>query len=223
MDELIVKTHDFEEAKLAIKTFSEETTPDLNLTRVEDKKGKKEVIWDWVMCRGFDTNHKVTGEELNNLTSQIQTHLLSINNTQIKLIREFGKVYNALDALDKDYIQAILVSIKATEKTSERIQATQAQIKRIIEDQKKTLEVLNRFKQKLETYAHLEDIDKLWDYCQGCHEDIEAIKAELYYLKNREDDGSMIVQLNRKVQYAYWFAGGAVVLALIALIMMVLK
>ena len=55
---------------------------------------------------------------------------------KIKLIKEFGQVYSALEALDKDYIQAILISIKATEETSEGIQKTQEQIKKIVENQR---------------------------------------------------------------------------------------
>lgn len=94
------------------------------------------------------------------MTSQVQECLQSVNATQIKLIKEFGQVYSALEALDKDYIQAILISIKATEKTSEGIQETQGQIGKIVENQRKTLEELKKFKQKLDGYAHLGDIDK---------------------------------------------------------------
>lgn len=175
MEELVIKNHDFEDAKLAIKEFSEQTTTDLDLKRVDDKKGFGEWLGDAIFGGGLGTNHKVTGEELNELTVQIQSHLRSVNTTQIMLIKQFGQVYSALEALDKDYIQAILISIKATEETSKRIEATQAQIKKIVEDQKKTLEVLKKFKQKLDSYAHLGDIDKIWNDCQKWHTDISAI------------------------------------------------
>lgn len=131
MGELVIQYHDFENAKKEIKKFSEQTTTDLDLTKVDESKGVGEFLGDWFLGRGIGTDHLVKGEELNDLTSQIQTHLHSINNTQIKLIKEFGQVYSALEALDKDYIQAILVSIKATEETSEGIQKTQEQIKRL--------------------------------------------------------------------------------------------
>ena len=130
MEELVIKNHDFEDAKLAIKEFSEQTTTDLDLKRVDDKKGFGEWLGDAIFGGGLGTNHKVTGEELNELTVQIQSHLRSVNSTQIKLIKQFGQVYSALEALDKDYIQAILISIKATEETSKRIEATQEQIKK---------------------------------------------------------------------------------------------
>lgn len=177
MSELVIQYHDFENAKKEIKEFSENTTTDLDFKRVDDSKGVGEFLGDWFFGRGIGLDHKVTGEELNELTSQIQTHLHSINNTQIKLIREFGQVYSALEALDKDYIQAILVSIKATEETSQSIQETQGQIKKIVENQRKTLEELKKFKQKLDGYVHLGDIDKIWSDCSGLIEKLESIIA----------------------------------------------
>ena len=179
MGELVIQYHDFEKAKNEIKTFSEQTTTDLDLKRVDNSKGVGEFLGDWFFGRGIGLDHKVTGEELNDLTSQIQTHLHSINNTQIKLIKEFGQVYSALEALDKDYIQAILVSIKATEETSEGIQKTQEQIKKIVENQRKTLEELKKFKQKLDGYAHLGDIDKIWGDCQKWHKDMTSLTKEI--------------------------------------------
>lgn len=179
MGELIIQYHDFENAKDEIKKFSEQTTTDLDLKRVDDSKGVGEFFSDWFLGRGIGLNHQVTGEELNELTSQIQTHLHSVNNTQIKLIKEFGQVYSALEALDKDYIQAILVSIKATEETSEGIRKTQEQIKKIVENQRKTLEELKKFKQKLDSYTHLGDIDKIWSDCQKRHQDIVSLTKEI--------------------------------------------
>lgn len=175
MGELVIQYHDFENAKKEIKEFSEQTTTDLDLKRVDDSKGIGEFLGDLFLGRGIGLDHNVTGEELNELTSQVQTHLHSINNTQIKLIREFGQVYSALEALDKDYIQAILISIKATEETSQGIQETQVQIKKIVENQRKTLEELKKFKQKLDGYAHLGDIDKIWSDCQKWHKELNAL------------------------------------------------
>ena len=179
MGELVIQYHDFENAKKEIKKFSEQTTTDLDLKRVDDSKGVGEFLGDLFFGRGIGTDHLVKGEELNDLTSQIQKHLHSINNTQIKLIKEFGQVYSALEALDKDYIQAILISIKATEETSEGIQKTQEQIKKIVENQRKTLEELKKFKQKLDGYAHLGDIDKIWGDCQKWHQDMASLTKEI--------------------------------------------
>lgn len=179
MGELVIQYHDFENAKKEIKKFSEQTTTDLDLKRVDDSKSVGEFLGDWFLGRGIGMDHLVKGEELNDLTLQIQTHLHSINNTQINLIKEFGQVYSALEALDKDYIQAILVSIKATEETSEGIQKTQEQIKKIVENQRKTLKELKKFKQKLDGYAHLGDIDKIWGDCQKWHQEMALLSKDI--------------------------------------------
>ena len=164
MNELVIKTHDFEQAKRGLKEFSQKEADELELDTVKTDGG----------FLGLG-NHKVTGYELNDRLSTIQQHLIDLNTTDNKIIKEFGQVYNALEALDKDYIQGILISIKATEKTSERIQVTQEQIKKIVDDQKKTLEVLKKFKQKLDGYAHLEDIDKIWADCQKWYNEINTL------------------------------------------------
>ena len=53
MDALTIKTHDFEDAKLAIKKFSEQTTTDLDLKRVNDKKGVGEWLGDAIFGGGI--------------------------------------------------------------------------------------------------------------------------------------------------------------------------
>lgn len=179
MSELVIQYHNFENAKEELKKFSEQTVTDLDLKKVNNVKDVGEFIGDWFLGRGIGLNHKVTGEELNDLTLQIQKHLHSINHTQIKLIKEFGQVYSALEALDQDYIQAILVSIRATEETSQSIQETQGQIKKIVENQRKTLEELKKFKQKLDGYSHLDDIDKIWSDCQSWYKEINALSKSL--------------------------------------------
>ena len=178
MNELVIKTHDFELAKKGLKEFSQKKADELNIGTVRTD--------GWFFGLG---DHKVTGAELNESLSTIQQHLIDLNTTNNKTIKEFGQVYSALEALDRDYIQAILISIKATEKTSERIQATQDQIKKIVNDQKKTLEVLKKFKQKLDGYAHLEDIDKIWIDCQKWYN-------ETVTLSNSIDSAMVISKAN---------------------------
>lgn len=178
MGELVIQYHDFENAKNEIKKFSEQTSTYLDLRRVDDSKGVAEFLGDWLSGRGMGLDHLVKGEELNELTSQIQTHFCSINNTQIKLIKVFGQVYSALEALDKDYIRAILVSIEATQETSEGVKKNQEHINKIVENQRKTLEELKKFKQKLDGYTHLGDIDKIWSDCQKWHQEMALLSRD---------------------------------------------
>lgn len=231
---LIIKCHDFEKAKKEIKKFSEQAVTGLNLKRVGNSKSVGKFITDVFSLRGFGLDHQVTGEELNELTSQIQRHLHNINGTQIKLIKEFGEIYNALEALDREYIQAILVSIRTTEETSEGIKNTQKEIEKILENQKRTLGILEKFKNKLEDYAHLEDIDKIWQDYQKLHQEINVLsendkKHTLQILESKEQNkkfidsiqkdkeeikknvvniaqttDSSISLLTKKIKYAYW-------------------
>lgn len=304
MDDLVIQHHDFENAKNEIKIFSEQTLMDLDIRRVKNKKDGVEVFGDLLLGRGFNLDHVVTGDELNDLTSQIQKNFYNINNTLIKLIKEFGQVYSALEALDRDYIQAIILSIKATEETSKGLQKTQEQIKKIVENQRRTLEELKKFKQKIDGYVHLDEIDQLWTYVEeqkrylkeidrigtdqaerletalqdvyniskrvsASEKDIQNLHANINKVngiahledvdniwttvkehsgiltklekqnevtaysvkKNKEEINENIVEvvqatnavieeLTKKVKYAYWIAGGALGLAVIVLILL---
>lgn len=180
MGELEIKTHDFEAAKKGLKEFSQKEAKELALDTVKTNGG----------LFGLG-NHKVTGNELNDRLSVIQKHLIDINNTNNSTIKEFRQIYSALEALDKDYIQAILISIKATEETSKSIEDAQEQIKKIVYDQKKTLEVLKKFKRKLDNYAHLEDIDEIWS-------NYEKSNKEILELSNSINDAMFIGNANAK-------------------------
>lgn len=168
MGDLVIKTHNFELAKKNLREFSQKEAKDLQIKTVDEDGG----------FLGLGT-HKVTGEELNERIVTIQQHLIALNETNNKAIKEFGEVYKALESLDKEYIQAILISIKATEETSKGIAAAQEKITQIIEDQKKTLEILKKFKQKLDSYAHLGDIDKIWSDCQAWHAESSKLMASV--------------------------------------------
>lgn len=164
MSELVIKTHDFERSKNQLKVFSEQTQQDLELRRVDISGG----------FLGLG-DHKVRGYELNSLTAQIQEYLIDFNTLHTKFIKEFGQVYNALEALDKDYIQAILIAIKAAEKANNDIKTAQSDITKTIEIQKKTIGALKQFKEKIESYKHLVDIDKMWNESQKLQKDLAAI------------------------------------------------
>lgn len=238
MNELVIKTHDFEQAKRGLKEFSQKNSDELNIDTVRTEGG----------FLGLG-EHKVTGDELNSRLLTIQQHLIYLNTVNDQTIKEFGQVYSALEALDKDYIQAILISIKATETTSERIQTTQEQIKKIVDDQKKTLEVLKKFKQKLDGYAHLEDIDKIWSDCQNWYNEITTLSNQLnqqqieleetiYFtseLEKQSDKIISIIQTNKentdldiqmlteKIKYAYILASGSLGLVIIMFIIIFLR
>lgn len=191
MDELKIKTHSFEKAKNQLKKFSKETNTDIDLQRINSDKGLGEFFKDFLLGNGLGLNHKVTGEELNTLTAQIQDHLIAINETQRSFIKEFGEVYNALEALDKDYIQAILIAVKSAQKANSEVKIAQGNIEKTIEEQKKIIKVLKRFKEKLDKYEHISDIDRMWNDIQNSYYEM------LYYKKSVESLNQLKNQINQ--------------------------
>ena len=189
MNEIAIKQHSFEIAKNRLKEFSEKTETKLELKGVDTD--------------GFFpfSDHRVTGQELNTRLAKIQEHFITINETNNKIIREFREVYNALDILDKDYITSIIANVKAIEKTSNdvRIQQNilkqhneklenqqnkldihQVEINKSVESISKIVNALKVFKDKLEEYRHLNDIDQIW-------RDIENHSSMLAENKRKEE------------------------------------
>ena len=151
MDAVVIRTQDFEDAKNGLKRFSQKNESELELDSVSESGG----------LFGLG-DHKVTGAELNRRLTKIQSHLIDINKINIDTVKEFGQVYDAFEALDRDYIPAILMSIKAAEKANVEVKEAQADISKLLDNQKKTLEILKSFQKKIESYKHISDIDKLW-------------------------------------------------------------
>ena len=175
MSEINIEKHNFTKAKNQIKRFSQNAPTNFKLSTVNTQGG----LFDL-----FD--HKVTGEELNELTSQIQGYLVNMNTQTVKVINEFKNVYDALDALDKDYVSAILSSIKATEKVSEKAKKTaeevekaQKDLDRTIKLQADTIKVLKQHKERLDKLMHLEHIDDLWKKGEQFDITVSSLKNEL--------------------------------------------
>lgn len=137
--EINISKHDFNEAKEHLKEFAEQSQDELYFDKVRTHD-------DFF---GFEfAEHGVTGNEFNTLVEQIQNYISKFYDNQQTFIEEFGQVYKALEALDKDYIQAILSSVAAIEHTNKKILKEQARIDKTIEKQKLTLEALKQFKEK---------------------------------------------------------------------------
>lgn len=189
MNEIAIKQHSFEIAKNRLKEFSEKTETNFELKGVDTD--------------GFFpfSDHRVTGKEFNEKLVDILKYFTTINETNNKIIKEFREVYNALDVLDKDYITSIVANVKAIEKTSNdvRIQQNilkqhneklenqqnkldihQVEINKSVESISKIVSALKIFKDKLEEYRHLNDIDQIW-------RDIENHSSILAESKRKEE------------------------------------
>ena len=183
-----IKTHNIEISKNKLKNFSEETQTDFELDRVKNNDDID--IFKW-----FD--HGVTGKELNKLISQIQKYFFDINNTQIKIIKEFGEVYNTFESLDKEYIKATLLSIEGIKKTNEKLEEnihkinkSQNDIEKILDNQKSTLSAIIKFKNKIENYG-IEEIKENIKKLENSQKEISDILTSLpTKFENKTDENT---------------------------------
>ena len=157
MNELTIREHNFQRAKKQLTELLNQTKMDLSIKKVDNSAGPFGI---------FD--YRVKGEDLNEITSQIQQHLQKLNNVQITSYKQIDLVRQALESLDKDYyreirdcIRGIQNSIRIAKENSRAIQDKQQQITKIANDQKTTLVELVKFKKKVDGYIHLKDIDRL--------------------------------------------------------------
>lgn len=195
MNKLEIKRHSFDLAKNRLKEFSQKTEAELAIDRVRTDGG----------FLGLG-DHKVTGYELNNRLEAIQGHLIDINSTNNRTIKEFREVYNALDALDKDYITSIVANVKAIEKTSNdvrkqqktlkqhneklftqqnKLDTHQTEIDKNVENMKKIVTTLRNFKEKLDRFKHLTDIDKIWSDCKTMGNDMQVVSDSITALSKK--------------------------------------
>lgn len=172
--EEIIKPHSFEDAKQHIQTFSNRTSNNLGLDKVETNGG----LFGW-----FD--HNVTGDELNRVTGQVQDYLIKFNGLHSDFIKEFGQVYKALESLDKEYIPAILCSVKGAEEASNQAKSAQQDINETIETQKKVIKVLSDHKQKLDKLAHLENVDEIWNDIVKFDKEVNRFNKEIKDINNK--------------------------------------
>lgn len=189
MNEIAIKRHSFEVAKNRLMEFSEKTEAELIIDKVQTDG-------DFL---GIG-NHKVTGDELNRRIETIQENFIAVNTTNNKVIKEFREVYNALDALDKDYITSIVANVKAIEKTSDdvrvqqgilsrhndqlanqqnKLEVHQEEIEKTVANISKIVMALKGYRKKLENYTHLQDIDNMWADLDICKKNMEEINENI--------------------------------------------
>ena len=203
MTEIEIKRHSFDLAKNRLKEFSEKTEAKLKIDQVRTE-GDFFGLGD----------HKVTGYELNRSLETIQELFVSVNSTNNKVIKEFREVYNALDILDKDYITSIITNIKAIEKTSNDVRIQQGvlkqhnerlanqqskldehqkEIRKNIDNISKIVTILKAFKEKLEGYSHLTEIDIIWNNCKTLENEIESVSDSIRKFSNKATENFMTI------------------------------
>ncbi|OZQ59286.1 hypothetical protein CA600_29900, partial [Paenibacillus sp. VTT E-133280] len=167
-------TNDFNKKKNKLKEFSEKIPKEEILPSVPGSRGPFGL---------FD--YKVTGDDLNRLTQNIQDKMIKQNQVLVRTIKEFNTIYDTFSALDKEYIHGILISLKAAEEANakalkgiEGVQTNQNEITQIINQQKQVIQVLKKFKEKIEKIEHLTDVDIIFG-------NLSTMKSNLKVFENK--------------------------------------
>lgn len=172
-----IKRHDFETAKNALEKYTQNSNKSVKLKTVDSDGG----LFNWF-------SHKVTGDEMNELTTQIQSHIITLNGVDHELFDQIRQVYIALDALDSEYITAIVDSISAIKNVNDKTIDNQKDIQKSVANQEKTIDVLKKFKADIDRLKHITDVDKVWEL-------IEDQSSTLLILQQHSDELSQIIHL----------------------------
>jgi hypothetical protein len=173
----------FDEYKNNLKVFSEQNVKDVKLSKVEAEE------W-WNIIHGC--NHVVTGEELNKLSSQIQDHLISINDIKNRIIKEFGVIYNTFNALDNEYIKNITHSMMKSNEAINKANKGLIEAEKRIEDIKEvngkiqiTQKNIKFIQEKLQVSQ--QDIGRKLEIIKNVLEDLSLFKAKVDSHKHLKD------------------------------------
>lgn len=227
--EINISQHDFDEAKEHLKEFAEQSQDELYFDKVRTHDDFFGIEF---------AEHGVTGKEFNTLVEQTQNYISKFYDNQQTLIEEFGQVYKALEALDKDYIQAILSSVAAIDHTNKKILKEQARIEKTIENQKVTLLALKQFKEKFDEDSkkdfiekHEEQISKLDDRIESLEDTVSTLplepvsySAEIEELRKELNESKEQIQfISSRLLTVFIISGVSVGMLIIALLFMFLR
>ncbi len=170
---LVIKEHDFHKAISSLKQYVTKSNEELSLLHVPTFGG----------LFGLG-DHKVTGSELNTVTSQVQNNLIDINELTRDLVGEFRHVYEAFESLDRDYIAGILSSIESAKEVSadekkdrKRIDENVKRINVNTKQINKSIQVLQKFKGDIDKLKHIFDVDKAWDLIKKQQQICDSLTA----------------------------------------------
>ncbi|KST94145.1 Rhoptry protein [Lactococcus lactis subsp. lactis] len=174
--------HDFEIKKNKLKEFSETVPKTVHLPIL------KEGINFNPFSRNFLSKRNVSSDDMNEISTNIANTFIEQNKNMISVWKEFKTIYNTFDALDKDYIQRIMVNIEATKKANENAIQGLQENQKLFEAQKSVIKVLKKHKDDLESLTHLKNIDDLYNSYQNFKLYQDKTNTDLFLAQNRIDD-----------------------------------
>lgn len=185
----VIKKHNFEEQLNNLKELNDKIPATAELTKVEESGG----MFGWF-------SHKVTGEEINGLTEQIQNHLMVQNDMNQYVVKQLNTVYNTFHTLDKEYMEGILISVDNAKTASEQAKAASKEAQNALKETDATIEtqsmlidklkefkvktekdvrILNNFRVNVESIKHFNDIDNMWNDINSTISELEKCNSDL--------------------------------------------
>jgi ABC-type transporter Mla subunit MlaD len=146
-----IVAHDFEKEKQQLQEFTKNLLKTSDLPSVRGGN-------HW-----YGGSVKATGDDLNNLTQRINDSFIEQHKNIVDIIKKFDSIYDTFEALDKDYIQRILVNLKAVEEVNRKAVRGLEQNKKLFDSQKTIIEVLKKHKDELDNLKHLKEIDEFYN------------------------------------------------------------
>lgn len=170
MEKEIIKRHDFEKSKNEIKKFVENK---LEFGRAPSIKMENEYS---ILLWKIKTTHNITGSELAEQMCFVHDKFIDLYKSYNDVIRMFSRIYDALETLDKDYINGILSSIKSADEASkqaidasnlakgigESAQVIGREARELGRKLEKVVGVLELHDKELQKSKHIRDVDELW-------------------------------------------------------------
>ncbi|NIZ19515.1 hypothetical protein [Entomospira culicis] len=160
MNKFEIQPKDFNDKMQQLKACAENVPSNISFRKVDTSAGPLGLF-----------KHKVTGEELNSLTRDVQDAFIEVNKRQIESVKNLELVYDTINTLDKEYITGIVGALNAAEEASnqaiesakialetskraqengEKIEGNSQKIAKTVAVQEQTIEVLISGLDKLE-------------------------------------------------------------------------
>lgn len=138
MQKIVVKKDKFKNALAKIEKDSQNNRDINELEKFDEKSGLFGLF-----------PKKVTGQEMNAFTAQLQDNLLKMNSKINAFYKQFSDVYTAFETLDKEYISGIVGAFNQAIEATKRADDAQKSVNRTVDILKKTVEKIKEFNDKV--------------------------------------------------------------------------
>lgn len=164
MNDIQISKHNFEVAKTRIKELLDKVPEKAKLPQLETS------------YFGF-IDRFVTGAKMNDITKSINNSFQDYNTQIITIKKEFVEIYNALETLDKEYIQGIIIATNEAKEASKQAEAASAQAeKNSLQAERISLQAEKNSKQAGEISLQAK---KAWDKAKEALEEALTAQADI--------------------------------------------